>query len=98
MLRKGSVVGVFLAVSACAGAPQIAMAPGIVQAPEHIMPAPTGVRNDGTFIYVLGALDKISIEVDGMPDMVREVVVDGDGMVSYPLAGPVRAAGLTTTE
>ena len=50
------------------------------------------------YVHRLGALDTISIEIDGLPDLLREVVVDGEGMISYPMAGSVRAAGLTTTE
>lgn len=98
MKGKIGLIGALFLLGGCGGTPQIAMAPAIVQAPDNVMPPPIGIGDDGTFTYVLGSLDKISIEVDGMPDLLREVVVDGEGMISYPLAGPVKAAGLTTTE
>src|SRR5690606_22862650 len=98
MIRNASIVAVLLAVSACGGTPRVAMAPTVEQAPGNVMPPPEGINADGAYNYVLGALDKISIEVDGMPDLLREAVIDGQGMVSYPMAGSVKAAGLTTTE
>lgn len=74
------------------------MAPSIQQAQGNELPIPAGVRADGVYVHRLGLLDKISIEVDGSPDLLREVVVDGEGMVSYPMAGSVAASGLTTTQ
>ncbi len=62
------------------------------------MPPPAGAGPDGRFVYKIGALDTISIEVDGLPDLRREIVVDGQGMVAYPMAGAVSAEGLTTVE
>lgn len=92
------MVALPLLLAGCGGTPPIAMAPAIEQAPSNELPAPAGAGADGAFVYALGPLDKISIEVDGMPDLLREVVVDGQGMISYPLAGSVSARGLTTTQ
>lgn len=85
-------------VAGCGGTPPVATAPTVEQASGNILPAPDELGAGGEYVYALGPLDKISIEVDGMPDLLREVVVDGQGMVSYPLAGSVSAAGLTTTQ
>jgi polysaccharide export outer membrane protein len=98
MIRKAWLVAALLGVGGCGGTPPIAMAPTIEQAPANELPPPAGLRAEGAYVYALGPLDKISIEVDGMPDLLREVVVDGQGMVSYPLAGAVTARGLTTTQ
>jgi len=98
MIRSFCMATVLLALSGCGGTPRIAMAPAVEQAPANELPPPVGLGADGAYIYALGPLDKISIEVDGMPDLLREVVVDGQGMVSYPLAGAVEAGGLTTTQ
>ncbi len=88
-----------LAVGGCGGTPHIAMAPNIEQAPQNELPPPDGLGPDGKYVYALGPLDTISIEVDGLPDLRRDqVVVDGQGMIAYPLAGSVSAAGLTTTQ
>ncbi len=98
MIRKACLVAALFAVSGCGGTPRIAQAPTIEQAPGNELPPPTSVSAGGEYVYALGPLDKISIEVDGMPDLLREVVVDGQGMISYPLAGSVSAGGLTTTQ
>lgn len=87
-----------LLASACAGSPRLAMAPSIELASENELPLPDAVNSGGAYVYTLGSLDKVTVEVDGMPDSLREVVVDGQGMVSYPLAGSVFAGGLTTIE
>lgn len=92
------MAGVLLLVGGCGGTPPIAMAPTVERAPQNELPAPARVGADGKFVYAIGPLDTISIEVDGMPDLLREVVVDGQGMVSYPMAGAVSASGLTTTQ
>src|SRR5687767_8103620 len=98
MMRKICLAAMLLPLGACGGTPRVGMAPTVEQAPQNELPAPGGLAADGQFVYGLGPLDKISIEVDGLPDLLREVVVDGQGMVSYPLAGSVKAAGLTTTQ
>lgn len=98
MTRKICLAAMLMLMSGCGGTPEIAMAPSVAQAPGNELPPPTRLDEADTYLYHLGALDKISIEVDGMPDLLREVVVDGQGMISYPLAGSVMAGGLTTTQ
>jgi polysaccharide export outer membrane protein len=98
MMRKAYLVAALFAVSGCGGTPQIALAPTVERAPQDVLPTPSAVGPGGEFTYALGPLDTISIEVDGMPDLLREVVVDGQGMISYPMAGSVPVSGLTTTE
>jgi polysaccharide export outer membrane protein len=98
MIRKAFMVAALVAVSGCGGTPPIATAPTVELAPANELPPPTGLGAAGEYVYVLGPLDKISVEVDGMPDLLREVIVDGQGMISYPLAGSISAAGLTTTQ
>lgn len=98
MMRRVGLVAALFAISGCGGTPPIGMASSVEQAPQNELPPPADLGTDGSYVHRLGALDAISIEVDGMPDLLREVVVDGEGMISYPLAGNVRAAGLTTTE
>jgi polysaccharide export outer membrane protein len=99
MIRNAFLIGAALCVSGCGGTPQIAMAPTIKQAAQNELPAPDGLTPNGQYLYSLGPLDTISIEVDGLPDLRRDkVVIDGQGMIAYPLAGSVPAAGLTTTQ
>lgn len=98
MKRTICMAAAIIAVGGCGGTPRIAMAPTVEQAPANELPVPDDQGADGAYVYELGALDTISIEVDGLPEMRREVVIDGQGMVAYPLAGSVSAAGLTTTQ
>ena len=98
MTRKFGLAAALLLLGGCGGTPPVAMAPSIERASQDALPAPADIGPDGSYLYRLGSLDKITIEVDGMPDLLREVVVDGEGMISYPMAGSIKAAGLTTTE
>ena len=45
--------------------------------------------------YVLGLNDMVRVRVYNEPDLSGEYVVDSSGYMSIPLAGRVRAAGLT---
>ena len=48
--------------------------------------------------YVLGPMDRIRLKVYGEPDIAGEYEIDSNGQVSIPLAGHIRAAGLTTKQ
>lgn len=98
MMRKLGIVMVLLAASGCTTSRDIGTAPSVQRAAGDVLPPPAGIGADGRYVYHLGALDTISIEVDGLPDMRREVVIDGQGMIAYPLAGSVSAEGLTSTQ
>lgn len=48
--------------------------------------------------YRLGPEDVVEISVWGDKELIREVVVRPDGGVSFPLAGDIKAGGLTVDE
>lgn len=48
--------------------------------------------------YLLGPTDRIRLKVYGEGDITGEYEVDSNGFVSIPLAGHVKAAGLTTRQ
>jgi len=48
--------------------------------------------------YVLGPNDRVRVKVYGESDITGEYEVDSTGQISVPLAGHVRAAGLTTKQ
>lgn len=48
--------------------------------------------------YVLGPNDRVRLKVYGEPDIAGEYEIDSGGQVSVPLAGHIRAAGLTTKQ
>jgi polysaccharide export outer membrane protein len=55
---------------------------------------PTAASLEGS--YVLGPMDRVRLKVYGEPDIAGEYEIDSNGQVSIPLAGHIRAAGLTT--
>jgi len=59
---------------------------------------PSAVPADGAESYVLGPNDRVRVKVYGEPDIAGEYEVDNTGQVSIPLAGHVKAAGLTTKQ
>jgi len=52
----------------------------------------------GAGTYQLGPNDRIRLKVYGEPDITGEYEVDSNGQISVPLAGHVKAAGLTTRQ
>jgi len=48
--------------------------------------------------YVIGPEDVVDIDVFSVPELAKTVRVANDGMISLPLIGRVRAAGLTVGE
>jgi polysaccharide biosynthesis/export protein len=48
--------------------------------------------------YVLGPNDRIRLKVYGETDITGDYEVDNNGFVSIPLAGHLRAGGLTTRQ
>ena len=65
----------------------------------HELPAPTGADLvAATTPYRVGPLDKLSIEVFGVPDLSGKFQTDAGGRLSMPLIGEVNAAGETPNE
>lgn len=48
--------------------------------------------------YILGPTDRVRLKVYGEADITGEYEVDSNGFVSIPLAGHIKAAGLTTRQ
>jgi len=76
------------------------VASGTVQA-QQADPQSAAVRPGGQAApaqqsdYRLGPGDRLRIIVFGQKDMTGEFAVDGSGLLSFPLIGQVKAAGLT---
>ena len=85
--------------SACAQQQPIGSVPGVVELALDELPVPVAYGENGRGLhYVIGPYDKLLIDVYGIEDFSREVVVDGGGSVSFPIAGTMPAAGMTTAE
>ena len=48
--------------------------------------------------YLIGPLDKVSIDVYGVPELSRSVQVDASGRIAVPLLGSLAASGKTPLE
>lgn len=101
-LRSGASAAIVclaaLTLSACgSGKVQpIGQAPGYQVAGTTGLPAPQpGDRLQQNTAYLVGSFDTIEVEVYGVPDLKRSVIVDSSGTFLYPLVGEVQAAGLT---
>lgn len=62
-------------------------------APVQARQQPPAAAQDGD--YLLGSSDKVRVTVYGEPTLSGEFFVTGSGMVSLPLIGEVKAAGLS---
>ncbi|ALL14890.1 polysaccharide biosynthesis/export family protein [Caulobacter henricii] len=58
--------------------------------------APPAIAQDGA--YLLGSSDKVRVTVYGEPTLSGEFFVTGSGVVSLPLIGEVKAAGLSLSQ
>lgn len=86
-----------LTLAGCA-TPDIGQSPEVTLAASNVLPTPSNLGPQGDYVFALGPYDKVAIEVAGVSEMVREVTIDGEGNLAFPLAGVVSAAGLTTGE
>jgi polysaccharide biosynthesis/export protein len=62
-----------------------------------VMHAP-GAQRPLSGAYVLGPNDHIHVDVYGETELTNDYEVDGAGFVSIPLAGRIKASGLTTAQ
>lgn len=66
------------------------------QAQPPAAAAPPAIAQDGA--YLLGSSDKVRVTVYGEPTLSGEFFVTGSGVVSLPLIGEVKAAGLSLSQ
>lgn len=96
--RQGVFAALLLALSGCAAGPA-GEDPSIELAQLEALPAP------GPTDYALPEsisrvrpLDRLKIDVFGVEDLSRELQVDVDGRLDFPLIGAVEANGLSANE
>jgi polysaccharide export outer membrane protein len=82
----------FLFMLSISGALTILPSNAFAQQTQTVTPASAAAS------YVLGPNDRVRLKVYGEPDIAGEYEVDNNGNVSIPLAGHIRAAGLTTRQ
>ena len=100
MFRHPSTLLPALFLAACASGPELQSSARLtVIEGESALPAPD--RTDFAVpdrISLIGPLDTIQVEVFGVPDLSREMQVDGSGRIAMPLIGTMDAGGKTASE
>jgi polysaccharide biosynthesis/export protein len=89
LIRRAGSLFLFMTAISCATFSLPTQAPAQVQQPSAASPSGS---------YVLGPNDRVRLKVYGESDITGEYEVDSNGFVSVPLAGHVKAAGLTTRQ
>jgi polysaccharide export outer membrane protein len=64
---------------------------------ESVVQAP-GAHRPLSGPYVLGPNDHVHVDVYGEAEITNDYEVDGNGFVSLPLAGRIKASGLTSAQ
>lgn len=102
ILYKNLMTGLLLAsvVSGCAGSKSIGGSPELRVLDQAALPQPTISDYRGTARpYALGPLDKLRIDIAGLPELsMEEVQADAGGNIAIPLAGSVQVGGMTPAE
>jgi len=101
-----SAAPAYAPASSSSGSPQQSPSASGPPQPYGYLPLPVAQQNYGPYYasnageninagYVLGAGDKVRVNVFGEDDLSGEYQVDGSGMVRLPLIGTIRAGGAT---
>jgi polysaccharide export outer membrane protein len=94
------LIGVLGLLAGCATHPVVGGAPGLQVVQSAVLPGP--VPEDlasSTVPYYVGPFDKLTIDVFGIAELSqREVMVNSQGEISFPIAGAVQVAGKTPAE
>lgn len=100
MHRYSSVLLPALLLAACASGPALQSSARLtVIEGESVLPSPhRGDFDAPDRISLIGPLDTIEVNVFGVPELSREMQVDGSGRIAMPLIGTVDAGGKTASE
>lgn len=101
MFPRTLVILAFITLSACGQGPKLGAPGSPVQIADYkALPAPvlqdmTGAQS----AYLVGPFDRLTVKVYPADELSREEVqVDGEGKLSFPLAGVIDAAGKSPRE
>ena len=88
-----SVIGALMVLGACGQRDDTPIVPDTSNAQA---PAPNGTPASSD--YKLGPNDRTRIIVFGQPSLTGEFVLDGNGVLAYPLVGNINARGMTPSQ
>jgi len=63
-----------------------------------LVPVSSRAEDAGGRSYGLAPGDRITVTIFGQPELSGDVVIDGGGTITIPLAAPIEVKGLTATE
>ena len=95
------ISAIALALAGCASRQTpVGTAPGISLVPDNRLPLPDRLEVEtATSTYYVGPFDRLVIDVFGIEELAeREIQVDANGSISFPLAGTLSVSGLTPAE
>lgn len=107
MINRVLVFAACLLLVSCGGTPRLGGARSAGAATSNVEVARNGVLPppersdlfDQNRPYVIGAFDKLNVEVYGVGELnQKEIQVDAGGRISLPLIGTIEAAGLNPQE
>jgi polysaccharide export outer membrane protein len=100
MIKQLTPVLAALALSACATPPPVQSSARLtVVEGQTSLPAPfRGDLDAPERISLIGPLDTIEVNVFGVPELSRQMQVDGSGRIAMPLIGTIDAGGKTAGE
>ena len=90
---RTSVIGALMVLGACSQRDNTPIVPDTSNAQA---PAPNGTPASAD--YKLGPNDRTRIIVFGQPSLTGEFVLDGNGVLAYPLVGNINARGMTPSQ
>jgi polysaccharide export outer membrane protein len=97
-LKPVAVVALACLLASCASGP-VGEDPSIEVASLETLPPPAaGDYAMPAGVALIRPLDKLKIEVFGVEELGREINVDSDGTLEFPLIGSIAANGLTAGE
>lgn len=95
--RRVSWLAGALLLTSCADGPALVGRPGLTIVPDQtaLPPPATADLIVEPRDYVIGPLDRLSIDVYGIPELSRSVQVDASGRIAMPLIGSIEVTGKT---
>ena len=85
-----------LTISGCAGRAPLKATSDLAVVDSLSLPPPdAGDLLTGRRTYLIGAFDKVSVEVFGVPELSRQVQADANGRIALPLIGSLDVVGTT---
>lgn len=94
MLRNFALLLALTSLSACGGTPPLGGSPNVSIVDGSTLPEPATVT--GAAPYSIGPFDVLTVGVFGIESLQpRDIQVDGEGMISFPMVGPLHALDKT---